>query len=387
MVHISYPFRLKEKELFGPFQDIEMAIIPVLGLIEVTGLGFDSAVCTRFNASIEARMALLQEKAYDLAGREFSLTNPQSVSHVLFEVLKLPHPSESAGAGAGQARKILGSSGRRPVRNRQALSTSKAVLLQLNHPIANLVLEWRKLARLQTTVIFQLKRIERLCSDGSYRLFISCNTFTATGRIAVHDPNLQNLPKTFTMIVPVDKAFGSLLLSAPIHPREVEIRVALRDTIAASSGMVLLSADYCQLEMRILAHLSQDPGLLRVLNGHNDVFRMIASEWLEVPVAQVTPRDRQNTKTVCYGIVYGMGPGKLAMDSNICIEEATALIASFRRKFPTMTQYINQTTTDCRVHGYVLTMSKRRYVPSTCLCNLPAFACPCYIYKFNTQLS
>ena len=191
------------------------------------------------------------------------------------------------------------------------LSTKKDVLQQLHHPIAKILLEWRKLSSMLVKAVFAMKQMEHPIGGGQFRIFVSCNTFTSTGRIAIRDPNLQNLPKSFMV---------------EMKSRDI-VNVALRNSIKAGPGMVLLSIDYCQLEMRILAHLSNDPFLLQVLNGRHDVFKLLASQWLgkevfsangevdqQATIDNISEKERQATKAICYGIVYGMGPVKLAQD-------------------------------------------------------------------------
>ena len=424
------------------FTRTEMAIMPVLVAMETLGVGLDSGVCEAYREVVESRLEWLQQQCYQLAGQEFALTNPKDVSRILFDVLKLQHPTleglstanagsygsnnGAGGHGGGKGalsagRKMLGPSARRSARSRPVLSTNKAVLEQLaeTHVLPRWILEWRVLSKMLVGVIFQLKKVERAV-PGGFRLFVSSNTFTATGRIALHDPNLQNLPKSFSFLVHkrVAAAYQNLfhapitskvenkgglqekLVSKEIDDRKrdreegtartigavaargmdrngkrqenfavcdiqseddmVNVCIKLRDTIVADRGKVLLSADYCQLEMRILAHLSQDPALIRVLNSDSDVFDMIAREWLTVSLDKVSPQQRKHSKAMCYGIVYGMGPHKLSRDLHVTIDEATAMIALFRSKFSVLTQYIQQTIAQCRSCGYVCTIAGRR---------------------------
>lgn len=341
--------RLEEQELLSAFLTLETPLVMVLAAMDAYGLAFDATVCAQYQAAIEARLEALQQQAYDLAGRPFALSNPRDVAHILYDVLGL-----QAEPSAAPARRLLGPSGRRAVSSRPAAATSKAVLTRLadQHALPGVVLEWRSLSKMLVSVIFQLRKI---CRPGpgpgldpnNLRLYASSNTHTATGRIAVREPNLQNLPKVFELPCP-----------------DGVVRVVLRNTVVAGPGCVLVSADYCQLEMRILAHLSGDPGLLHVLRGADDVFTTITSEWLGVPASAITPGQRQATKAVCYGIVYGMGPATMARGSGCSASAATAAIASFKRKFAGLAAYLQATVVDCRRLGYVCTLAgRRRWLP------------------------
>jgi DNA polymerase theta len=265
------------------------------------------------------------------------------------------------------ARRLVGAT---TVKTKKASpSTNKAVLQQLStlHPLPGVILEWRSLSRLQTTVIFQLKKIERRDrTTGRSRLHVQSNPFTSTGRVSIHDPNLQNLPKTFPFELPmaVVRDVGEDALQQ-LHvlgrdARVLRLELSVRDMLCAEPGHILAGFDYCQLEMRLLAHLSQDPTLLRALNGDIDVFAALTSDWLGLPVSAVTPDQRQSTKAICYGIVYGMGAQRLAAQRGISADEASKTIASFKRRFEHLTEFIQHTVRECRSNGCVRTIAGRR---------------------------
>lgn len=158
-------------------------------------------------------------------------------------------------------------------------------------------------------------KISSKCMNFNFRIYGNSFSFTQTGRISMHEPNLQNVAKDF-------------------HTEHIERVFSCRSAFAVKDSRCLISADFCQLELRVLAHLSQDPGLISIFSGMNDVFKSIAAKWNQVDEANVTDKMRNNTKQICYGIIYGMGITSLAIAMGCDEEEAQSLYESFHQTYP-----------------------------------------------------
>lgn len=256
----------------------------------------------------------LTKKAYQIAGRRFSFTSAKEVS------------------------KIIG------IFNGKRVSTCKQILEQNEHPISKLVLKWRKLNTILTNMIYPLLRM----IDNS-RVHCNCITFNSTGRVSMHEPNLQNIPKDFEIEDPLTG---------------YKTQISCRSKFIASSDCILVSADYCQLELRLLTHLCQDKLLCYAMKSDQDVFKLIAAKWNNVGVDEVNDKMRQNAKQICYGIIYGMGTKALAEQMHISVEEADSFIETFHNKYTEIKQYVQKTIDKCRINGYVETIiGRRRYLP------------------------
>lgn len=159
----------------------------------------------------------------------------------------------------------------------------------------------------------------------------------------MHEPNVQNVAKNFAI---------------------ENVEVCCRNAFRASDGWSLVSADYCQLELRLLTHLSQDGKLCKIMRGKGDVFRMVAAQWNKIPEQEVTEEIRQQAKGLCYGIIYGMGSKALGEQLNIAEEEARGLMSTFKTTYPAMQDYTKKIVASCRDKGYIETISgRRRYLP------------------------
>ena len=328
-------YRIESEYLLPQFDDIEMKLIPILARLELTGILFDRVKCEQIRTVLLNRLDEIENRAYLLAGRSFQITNNQDVYKVFFQELKLVHPL----AGMQGEKQCL-TSVRKDVLE-TVLSTTKDPKFQ---ELVNLLLEFRKINRILTKDIAQLHRsggikLDSLTKQDDIRLHVSCNTHTCTGRIAINQPNLQSLPKQF--------ALG-------------EGNICIRNTIKAEDGFVLVSADYRQIELRIIAHLAKDEQLISILNGGGDVFCMIASQMNNISKEMVSAEQRQSAKSVCYGILYGMGAETLAIKNNYPKDQAEQLIKQFRSFFKTTSTYIAQIEMDAKKNGFVTTISGRK---------------------------
>ncbi|XP_019619912.1 PREDICTED: DNA polymerase theta-like [Branchiostoma belcheri] len=379
---------LETHGLTAAFRDVEMPSLVTLARMELNGAGFSREECETQCEIMQAKLRLLEEQAYQLAGHTFALTSPDDIAQVLFLELKLPANGDPSSTTHPQPRKTLGtarpSRGRRPLKH---LSTSKDVLEKLRkfHSLPGVILEWRRISNALTKVVFPLQK-EKVYNPWLKmdRIYGVCDLHTATGRVTFHDPNLQNIPKDFEIEMPtmigdsppagcgetVGRRRGRNVVGRA-DGRKVEsdgagdaFSVSMRHAFIPFEGGVLLAADYSQLELRIIAHLSQDAKLTRVLNSGQDVFRAIAGQWKGLDVEEVSDKLRQQAKQLCYGMIYGIGAKALGEQLGVDEEEGACFIETFKSKYTGMRRYLHTTVEQCKKAGYVQTMAgRRRYLP------------------------
>ncbi|ERL94959.1 hypothetical protein D910_12231, partial [Dendroctonus ponderosae] len=220
------------------------------------------------------------------------------------------------------------------------VSTRKQVLEQNEHPISKLVLLWRKINFTLTNMIYPLIR-----ASEENRLYGSYVSHTATGRITMHEPNIQMVTKDFTIVNPLSKN---------------NVVISCRSAFNAPTDYVLVSADYCQLELRILTYLSRDKVLSDIMRKPGDIFKSIAAKWNNTNEEMVDENMRQNAKQLCYGIIYGMGAKTLADQLEVSIEDAFSFMESFRNTYSGIKDFIKKTVDFCKENGYVETITGRR---------------------------
>ena len=310
---------LKEQNLEYLFYDVEMPLADVLFEMEANGVSLDVGVLQELSKKCEAKIAQLEESLYKIAGGPFNVNSPKQLSEILFERLKLP-----------VVKKI-----------KTGFSTNEEVLTKLSsqHPLPAMVLEYRQMAKLKSTYIDALPL---LVDPKTQRLHASFNQAGAeTGRLSSSNPNLQNIP--------VRTDFGQ------------RIRKAF---VPYSQGHVLLSADYSQIELRILALLADDEQLKNACRGDGDIHRYTASLMFEVPEDQVDDKMRYAAKRINFGITYGMGAFSLAKDLNVSINEAQVFIDKYFLRYPKVRQFLDGEIQKTRDLGYVSTLfGRRRYLP------------------------
>ena len=271
--------RLKVDILFNPFRDIEMEVVPILAEMQHWGMGFQKSVCNTHQNIVENTLKILEEEAHRSVGKQFSLTAPIELANILFNELQLPCSKELTSKKTIKANK--------PPRK----STSAQVLQQITHlhPLPGLILEHRKLTTWRIKYINNLPKYavysEWLGIDRIHA--VQLHTQTPTGRLAVKNPNLQCIPHTLDFTTHGGSSQNT-------------ISVSIRDSFEASSGCLLLSADYSQLEVRLMTHFSQDPLLLSIFRKGGDVFKSLASAWLNKPISEITQEERSH---VCYYLI------------------------------------------------------------------------------------
>ncbi|XP_075857948.1 DNA polymerase theta [Microcebus murinus] len=388
---------LQKEKLQDVFHKVEMPSQYCLALLELNGIGFSTAECESQKHVMQAKLDAIETQAYQLAGHSFSFTSSEDIAQVLFLELKLPPNGEMKNQGS---KKTLGSTRRgndngHKLRLGRQFSTSKDVLNKLKalHPLPGLILEWRRITNAITKVVFPLQREKRLNPFlGMERIYPVSQSHTATGRITFTEPNIQNVPRDFEIKMPTlvgesppSQAIGKVLLpmgrgqnkkgrslnlgrQAQMEERAADrgmpFSVSMRHAFVPFPGGLILAADYSQLELRILAHLSCDRRLIQVLNTGADVFRSIAAEWKMIEPDSVGDDLRQQAKQICYGIIYGMGAKALGEQMAINENDAACYIDSFKSRYTGINHFMKETVKNCKRDGFVQTiLGRRRYLP------------------------
>jgi len=313
---------LGEHGLEDLFREIEMPLVHVLAELEWNGVKVDPSMLEAMSEELDKMLELSEQEIYEAAGQEFNIASPKQLRTILFDELKLP---------------VLR-------RTKTGPSTDMDVLrgLSSRHPLPKLILEHRSLAKLKGTYVDPLPQ---MINERTGRIHASFNqTVTATGRLSSSDPNLQNIPV------------------------RTEIGRSIRSCFVAEPGCKLLSADYSQIELRILAHYSEDPGLVRAFREGADIHRAVAAEvghgGEAVPLDEVTPEMRRQAKAVNFGIIYGQGAAGLAADLGIERGDAQRFIDRYFERFSAVQGCWESIIAGAREDGYVRTILGRiRYLP------------------------
>uniref|UniRef100_A0A663LMJ0 DNA polymerase theta n=1 Tax=Athene cunicularia TaxID=194338 RepID=A0A663LMJ0_ATHCN len=373
---------LQKENLSDIFSKVEMPTHYCLALLELNGIGFSTTAYETQKQVMQAKLSEIESKAYQLAGHSFSLTSPDDTAEVLFLELKLPQNGDVKVQGnkktLGYTRRATAKGNR--VRLSKQFSTTKDVLEKLKklHPLPGLILEWRRINNAITKVVFPLQREKRFNSAlGMERIYPVSQTHTATGRITFSEPNIQNVPRDFEIEMPTVveesppfQAYGNVNSHAVqaedrLEERGIPFSVSMRHAFVPFRGGLILAADYSQLELRILAHLSCDCRLIQSLNKGTDVFKSIAAEWKMIDPEAVGDRTRQQAKQICYGIIYGIGAKSLGEQMGIDEHEAANYIESFKSRYTGIQKFLRETVRNCRRDGFVQTiLGRRRYLPA-----------------------
>ena len=310
---------LKEKQLYELFERVEIPLIKILAKMELEGVRVDTEVFKELSWKLAGQLDKLEREIHGLAGREFNINSTQQLGKILFEEMKLPAAKKT----------------------KTGYSTDVAVLekLALEHELPGKVLEYRTLSKLKSTYIDALPG---LINPATGRIHTSFNqAVTATGRLSSSEPNLQNIP--------IRSETGR------------EIRRAF---VPSDEQKALMSADYSQIELRILAHLSGDEELCGAFRDGVDIHDRTSSKIFGVPIDEVTSDMRRKAKVANYGILYGISAPKLAADIGIKQEDAERFIESYFEVVPRVKGYIDSVVEQARRNGYVTTiMNRRRYIP------------------------
>lgn len=308
----------EKSNLLSLCEKMEFPLIEVLAAIERTGVKIDTEILSQISKELERMIENLGDEVHKLAREEFNINSPKQLGEILFNKLKLV-PTKKTKTG---------------------FSTDVFVLEELSaqHEIAGKILDYRKLTKLKSTYVDALPT---LINPRTGRVHTSFNqTVAATGRLSSSDPNLQNIPIRGEMGKEIRKAF-----------------------VPGEKGGVMVSADYSQIELRIMAHICRDEGMIEAFNNHEDIHRTTASKVFGVPPDKVTSDMRRKAKEVNFGLLYGIGPYGLKIRLGISQGEAKEVIDTYFQRFPRVREYITGTLEFARKHGYVETLlGRRRYL-------------------------
>ncbi|MFC1908010.1 DNA polymerase I [Chloroflexota bacterium] len=309
---------LHQQKLWQLFSEVEIPLVPVIIRMERNGVALDTELLRQMSHRLGEQLLKLEAEIYNSVGHRFNINSPQQLSSVLFQELKLP-----------SARKT-----------KRGYSTGASVLEELRgvHPMIEFILDYRQLSKLKSTYIDALSS---LINSKTGRVHTSFNqTRTATGRLSSSEPNLQNIPV------------------------RGELGKEVRQAFIAPSGSFLLAGDYSQIDLRALAHLSQDSNLLNAFHKDEDIHSATAAQLFSIDASQVTADMRRLAKTVNFGVIYGMSEYGLERATELSREEATRFIASYFEKYPGVKQYLESTKQQAREAGYVQTLLGRmRSIP------------------------
>ena len=315
LYHVLKDQLKKEKKLLAIYEKFEIPSMKTLIEIERNGVLIDASLLNQQSQKIGEELINIENKAFELAGQPFNLASPKQLREILFEKLQIK-PLKKTPTGTP--------------------STSEEVLQELakDYPLPKILLEYRTLAKLKSTYT---DKLPLMINQSTGRIHTSYNQAVAvTGRLASSDPNLQNIP-----------------IKSPEGRK-------IREAFIAKPDFSILSADYSQIELRILAHLSKDSGLIQAFEDNKDIHTITASEIFNTKIEKITSEQRRYAKIINFGLIYGMGAFGLAKNLNITRGDAQNYIQEYFNKYPTVLQYMEESKQFAREHGYVETYFGRR---------------------------
>jgi DNA polymerase-1 len=304
------------------FQEMEMPLVEVLADMEIAGIALDTGFLAKMSAELSQRLGEIETHIYQAVGEPFNINSPQQLSEVLFDRLKLEPPDRSAKTSTG------------------FYSTAAGVLETLSgkHPVVDAVLEYRELAKLKSTY---LDALPLEVNPNTGRVHTSYNqTGSVTGRIASSDPNLQNIPI------------------------RTDLGRQVRQAFIADQGYRLLSVDYSQVELRIVAHIADDDAMLSAFRRGQDIHAATAAAIYGVPIESVNREQRRHAKAINFGLIYGMSPFGLTRTTDLTLAEAEDFVGTYFKQFPGVKRYLDGARRQAAEMEYVETLlGRRRYFP------------------------
>jgi DNA polymerase-1 len=314
-----WPRLEREQELAKVFTELELPLIQVLSQMERDGVLIDSMQLSQQSDELAQKIDALEQKAYEIAGEKFNLSSPKQLQALFFEKLGYPVIKKTPKGAPSTAEEVL-------------------IELALDYPLPKIILEHRSLTKLKSTYTDKLPLMINGKTGRVHTSYHQANA--ATGRLSSSDPNLQNIP---------------------IRTEEGR---RIRQAFIAPSGRKILAADYSQIELRIMAHLSQDAGLLAAFAEGKDIHRATAAEVFDVAFETVTPEQRRRAKAVNFGLIYGMSAFGLARQLDIPRAEAQSYMDTYFKRYPGVLKYMEETRALAAEQGYVSTLFGRRlYLP------------------------
>jgi DNA polymerase-1 len=310
-------------KLWNLFVEIEMPLIPVLADMEMAGIALDKNFFAKFSKELSERIAKLEEQVHEAVGKPFNLNSTQQLSEVLFGVLKLTPPDKGRKTASGH------------------YSTAAGVLDELSgqHPVVDMILEYRELTKLKSTYVDALP-LQIHPEDGRVHTSFS-QTTAVTGRLSSSDPNLQNIPT------------------------RTDLGRRVRRGFLADPGNVLVSLDYSQIELRIVAHMAGDQAMLNAFRAGQDIHATTAAAIYGVPLEKVTKEMRRHSKAINFGLIYGMSAFGLTRTTDLTLAESQDFVEAYFKQFPGVKKYLDGIRKEATQNGYVETMlGRRRYFPN-----------------------
>ena len=319
----------KKPDLNRLLASMEMPLLHTLYKMEINGVYVDAAVLASQNKTLSTELARLKQDIFVACGEEFNISSPKQLGIVLFEKLAIPYPKK----------KKAGST--------SSYSTAEDILQMIaeKYDVANLILRYRELSKLITTYT---EKLQTIISPETGRIYASFNQAgTVTGRLSSSDPNLQNIPA---------------------RTKEGKL---IRDAFIAPDGYSIISADYSQIELRLIAHIAEDAGLLKAFNAGYDIHRATAAEILGKPIDEISDQERSRAKATNFGLMYGMGAFGLKKQTNMSMEEAKHYIDRFFERYPNVRDYMESVKKEAHKYGYVKTIEGREITVTNINSSLP----------------
>ena len=311
--------KLKEDELHNLFWDVEMKLVFILSKMELVGFSIDQKMLKEYSVKLRKLSNDLQKKVFSISVKEFNISSPKQLGEILFDHLKIDKNAKKTKTGQ--------------------FSTSEPILQKLKnkHPIINLILEYRSIEKLLTTYVNALPNLVNSKTGKIHSTFNQA--VTATGRLSSSEPNLQNIP--------IRTNYGK----------------EIRKSFIPSKNHILISADYSQIELRLIAELSKEPTMMESFHLGEDIHSITASKIFNVPLKSVTSEMRSNAKTVNFGIIYGVSAFGLSQQTNLSRKESAIIIEAYFKEYSKLKDYMSNNIAFARDNGYVETiLGRRRYL-------------------------
>ncbi|MGB2896570.1 MAG: DNA polymerase I [Anaerolineales bacterium] len=313
---------LVEKDQMSVFEEVEMPFIPILADMELAGISLDTDFLAELSQNMGGKLETLEQRIYEIVGHGFNINSTQQLSTVLFEELGLEPPGRSRRTASGH------------------YSTAAAVLDELRevHPIIELILEQREITKLKSTYA---DSFPQQVNPETKRVHTSFNqTGSVTGRLASSSPNLQNIPI------------------------RTDLGREIRRAFIPAAGQLLLSVDYSQIELRIVAHIAKDKAMIEAFLDDQDIHATTAAAIYEISIESVTPAMRRHSKAINFGLIYGMSPFGLTRTTDLTLAEAENFVVAYFERFPGVKGYLDNIRLEVAEKGYVTTLlGRRRYFP------------------------
>ena len=322
---------LEQKEISDLYNNVEIPLIPILVQMQRNGVSLNSTFLKEMSTSLGTKLDSIQREIFQSIGHEFNLNSPKQLSDILFTELRLPTTKKTTLGFSTNAQSLD------DIKNKLDRGDADASDPR-SYDVLNHILAYREISKLKSTYVDALPEMVNTITNRlhtSYR-----QTGTATGRLSSNDPNLQNIPV------------------------RTELGRRVREAFISKKGSSLLAADYSQIELRVLAHFSHDPALMKAFENGEDIHNATSSLVYDVPIEQVDSHMRRIAKVLNFGVIYGLSPHGIARQTDLSQSDGKKFIDIYFNKYPGIQKYLDSVKTQCRIKGYVETiLGRRRYLP------------------------